>query len=273
VTSTDALLIVTGYDGIILTSPDGINWTPRNSGTTRHLYAAAKSKQFYVVVGDSGTILSSADGLEWTNRTSGTLNDLWTLTRTDSLFVAAGCNGAVLTSPDGVSWTQKITGSNYLRASLWTGQNCLITGDHGITLLSPDGIKWTEMTKVTDHSIYSVAWTGTRYVAVGSCGTILTSDAISTGVARPIISAPVTSTQVPGYLNNHELVVSVPANMRNDRLSYTVYSLSGRCLLKNTVHANEHSININIVSLNPGRYQFVVKGDSKMFQGFFTITR
>jgi hypothetical protein len=77
-------------DGAILTSPDGVSWTVRTSGTSNLLFGVAYGNGLFVAVGMSGTILTSPDGVNWTARTSGTSNSLRGVTYGNGLFVAVG---------------------------------------------------------------------------------------------------------------------------------------------------------------------------------------
>jgi len=65
-----------GFYGTILTSPDGISWTERTSGTWEYLRGVIYGNGLFVTVGQSGIILTSPDGNSWTERTSGTSEDL-----------------------------------------------------------------------------------------------------------------------------------------------------------------------------------------------------
>lgn len=48
-----------GPGGTILTSPDGIRWTPQSSGSSTNILSVAGSGSQFVAVGPGGTILSS----------------------------------------------------------------------------------------------------------------------------------------------------------------------------------------------------------------------
>ncbi len=48
-----------GGGGTILTSPDGVTWTRRASGTTQHLHAVTYGNGLFVAVGSWGTVLLS----------------------------------------------------------------------------------------------------------------------------------------------------------------------------------------------------------------------
>ena len=57
--------VAVGDSGTILTSADGINWAPQNSGTTATLRAAVYDQGRMFVGGDSGVVLTSTDGTNW----------------------------------------------------------------------------------------------------------------------------------------------------------------------------------------------------------------
>ena len=58
-----------GNNGTIKTSPDGVTWTNRSTGSTSNLYSVTYSadRGEYVAVGDTDTILQSTDLVTWTN--------------------------------------------------------------------------------------------------------------------------------------------------------------------------------------------------------------
>jgi hypothetical protein len=45
----------------------------------------------------------------------------------------------------------------------------------GVILTSPDGVNWTRQTPPTGNSLNGVTYGNGTFVAVGDCGTILTS--------------------------------------------------------------------------------------------------
>ena len=51
--------VAVGSAGGIYTSPDGLTWTPRTSGTTADLTAVTRTQTGYTAVGTGGTIVSS----------------------------------------------------------------------------------------------------------------------------------------------------------------------------------------------------------------------
>jgi hypothetical protein len=52
----------------------GATWTLRNLGQPHNLFGVAYGNGLFVAVGNDGTILTSPDGVSWTQRTSGTSN-------------------------------------------------------------------------------------------------------------------------------------------------------------------------------------------------------
>jgi len=172
--------------GSILTSPDGITWTPRASGTSNGLQGVTWSGTQFVAVGFYGTILTSPDGITWTSRVSGTVNLLYGVAWSGAEFVAVGFYGTILTSPDGITWTSRSSNSSMndvLQAVTWSGSQFVAVGRGGVVLTSPDGITWTPRSSAlgTIGYVNSIIWSGTQFVVVGtftaSCcsGEILTS--------------------------------------------------------------------------------------------------
>ncbi|HKP97917.1 MAG TPA: hypothetical protein VJ385_19430 [Fibrobacteria bacterium] len=193
-----SLMVAVGWrsedtSGLILTSPDGVTWTPHPSGTKSFLYSVAWAEGQFVAVGgptdslSGGTaILTSPDGIAWTPRDVGLTNVLFSVTWTGSQWVAVGGvsrNGAgsavIVTSPDGATWTPRNSGisgaDKLLDDVVWTGGKLVAAGYPGLIVTSPDGETWTARESGTVQTLSSLAWTGTQVVAVGDTGTILTS--------------------------------------------------------------------------------------------------
>ena len=142
--SEDLELFVTiGRSGTILTSSDGINWTPKNSGVDVDLNSIVYSEELniFVIVGAVGRILTSSDGINWSRKTSGVNVDLKDITYSEDLglFVVAGGNGTILTSSDGINWkvlnsgiTNTLDGVSYNKEQ----GSFFIVGNQGMILKS-----------------------------------------------------------------------------------------------------------------------------------------
>jgi streptogramin lyase len=176
VTWSGSQFVAVGYDGAILTSPDGVLWTTQASGTSETLVSVTCSGSKCVAVGGGGIILMSPDGVNWTPQSSGMTGALSSITWSGSQFVAVGIYGTILISPDGVNWaTRASMTSNDVRSITWWGSQFLAVGLNGTIQTSPDGVNWTTQVSGTSYDLSSVAWSGSQFVMVGNGGTILTS--------------------------------------------------------------------------------------------------
>ena len=122
----------------------------------------------------TGLILTSPDGLQWSVRSSGTpaLHGVgWSGTE----IVAVGAGGSILTSPDGYRWSAQISGATEtLNGVAASGTEFLIVGQGGVLLRSLDGVAWARGISKTAQNLNGVTWTGSRFVLVGDGGTIIT---------------------------------------------------------------------------------------------------
>ncbi|MGI8427485.1 MAG: WD40/YVTN/BNR-like repeat-containing protein, partial [Actinomycetota bacterium] len=72
---SEGRLIAVGRAGTVLTTTDGMSWTPRVSGTRNWLQAVAASGATVVAVGREGDIVTSTDGgLTWALRSSSAMS-------------------------------------------------------------------------------------------------------------------------------------------------------------------------------------------------------
>ncbi len=171
------------------------NWTKRNDGTDYELFAAAYGNNTFVVVGDSGTILSSPDGVEWTPRTveltsiSGQQIRLLDVIYQKGLFVAVGTAGIICTSPDGVTWTPRKSGMERDLSGVAYGNNVFVAVGQdelmwmpGIMIspvitTSPDGITWTVQPTDIPYGLNDVAFGNGIFLAVGYDPTMMGNNA------------------------------------------------------------------------------------------------
>lgn len=130
---TGTQYVIVGYNGTIITSPDLANWTMRASGTTNNLLGVAYSGNTYVAVGSTGTILVSSDAVTWNTATSNTTNTLYGVTWAGDEFVTVGAGTTILTSPDGMTWTPSTAGLpfNTYKGIAFTGSRLVAVGNNG----------------------------------------------------------------------------------------------------------------------------------------------
>lgn len=168
--------VVVGQNGMVLTSPDGVGWTVRSSGSTAALTGVVWTGAQFVVVGDGGVIRTSSDGIAWTGRTSGTTKNLKALAWTGTSLVAVGDEGMVLTSSTGSTWTARFSNtSEDLKAIVSTGSGLVAVGELGVTLTSATGTSWTLASQSPSLTFTSVTHDGAQLIACASNGTLHTS--------------------------------------------------------------------------------------------------
>ena len=169
--------VAVGQLGAIVTSSDGQEWNPSNSGTLNHLYGITSGNGLFVAVGNNGTIVTSINGDSWSLSNVGmfTLNDI---TYGNGLFIAVGSGGVMLLSSDGINWTTIISGTTKNLLKITYQNNCFIAvGDNGAIVTSFDGINWTAKNSGTQNSLSGISYGNNTFVVVGY-DIILQSDPI-----------------------------------------------------------------------------------------------
>jgi hypothetical protein len=205
VTYGNGRFVAVGELGIVLTSPDGIDWTIKNGDVWQlsDSFPIALSnsiiyaKNRFVAVGEG--FLTSIDGEKWTEIDSFRVIQgpgdtimathqfrLFKVVCNDSLFVAVGDWGAIMTSPDGRMWTEiagDLTSQEHLTSVVYGDHNFVAIGyriaDYVTNAMfvktSPDGIHWTTTDSLASCRISSIAYGNSLYVAVGESRQIMTS--------------------------------------------------------------------------------------------------
>lgn len=188
-----SLFVAVGDAGRILSSPDGITWTSRTSGTTQRLNGVAWDGARFLAVGDGATILSSTNGSSWSSLHTGD-DGVWLqdVSYSGTRYVAAGNlypadSAYVLTSTDGNTWIENATlppGTGTLYGVAWSGQTFVApaySSSQAPVLVSQDGLSWIEVIVSTDSTTtLSVLWDGNRFVVGGVVGRLfLSSDGIN----------------------------------------------------------------------------------------------
>ena len=109
---TGTQFITVGSYGAILTSPDGIAWTSRDSATGRDLYTVGVAGAQFLAAGEDGMILSSSNGTTWTvarQPDSYLIKDVRHLEDIQAVITAAGKTLALgnggLSSANGTTWS------------------------------------------------------------------------------------------------------------------------------------------------------------------------
>jgi hypothetical protein len=158
----------------------GTNWAKQTSGTTNYLSGITTfTNGLLVLTGDNGTILTSPDGTNWTSRTSGTTNWLYRVHCANGRLLAVGENGVALTSTNGTNWASVKSGvTNWLNDAIMVSNSCYVVGNQGTVLASTNLVNWTNIGTITARSLYGAATQNGQLVVAGFEGTILRSQII-----------------------------------------------------------------------------------------------
>jgi hypothetical protein len=198
--------LAVGGGGAILASPNGIDWTPRDSGTVQNLYGGLWDGSRYVLVGDGGLVLTSPDGVAWTSRVTNTRLRLLDIASNGNAtrYVAVGERGIVLTSTDAENWSSttvlSLSRRPVLYAVAWHNNRFVAVGSSTTIISSTDGVDWIEhnYTPIAAGQplppiLRDIAVSATGvFVAVGSSGTVFTSSNGTDWAEAP---------QIQGHLN------------------------------------------------------------------------
>jgi photosystem II stability/assembly factor-like uncharacterized protein len=139
--------VAVGFLGSIISSPDGISWTVRNSGITETLsYINYVNGLFIALSRSSDIVLSSSDAKAWTVSRTGQKQKLHSVTYGNNQFVCVGDKSTIVTSPDAVTWTARASNlpeSNFLYAVAYGNNQFVAAGSRGSLLTSTDAKEWT----------------------------------------------------------------------------------------------------------------------------------
>ncbi|MEO7959117.1 MAG: T9SS type A sorting domain-containing protein, partial [Fibrobacteria bacterium] len=140
----------------------------------------------------------------------------------------------------------------------------------GINILtSPDGITWTARASGTATVLFSVISTGTQLVAVGSCGTILTSPLDATGIVTPRFG----SHDITFHLKGSRLVAALPQASSGQGIRASIYTLTGNKVVEVNANNNGGGISIPIDGLGSGTYFCELKGAGLKIRERFRVSQ
>jgi hypothetical protein len=152
-TSGKGLYVETGDgSGNLITSTDGVTWTPRTSSPapTGHIASVTYGALKFVAVGNNdGSVYVSARGTTWTR---GSIAGGNKISFGNGLFFVPLAAGTNLISTDGVNWSQWATGlTNKLGKIIYShGLYLAASGKHLTT--STDGTNWVQYPQIFPNS-------------------------------------------------------------------------------------------------------------------------
>ena len=164
-------IFTSSYTGQLLESTDASNWKI-TSVTKNGLYEVAWTGKQYVAVGQDG-LFTSPDNVNWTLQNTGTTEFLNSVIWTGTQLIAAGNRGTLITSPDGINWTSRNTGTTMTLNDIeWNGSTLVVVGTNVVIASANGGVSWTTMASGSGYALAKVVWTGTQFVAAGLTGSI-----------------------------------------------------------------------------------------------------
>jgi hypothetical protein len=188
----------------ILTSSDGINWTPRTSGINNFWPSISYGNGLFVAVGGCSLycVMTSPDGITWTGHWTnfnslGLYGRLNSITYGNGLFVTVA-NSIVATSPDGITWTSRTSAADNQWTSVTYGNGLFVAvsvdGTGNRVMTSPNGITWTIRASAADNQWQSVTYGNGLFVAVSNMfsGNISNRVMISSGITTTATSSKIT---------------------------------------------------------------------------------
>ena len=159
----------------VMTSPDGITWTPQLAAEANQWLSVTFGDGLFVAVAQTGTnrVMTSTDGITWTPQLAAEANDWRGIAFGNGLFVAVchfGIN-RVMTSTDGITWTPQLAAELNSWGSITFGNGLFVAvatlGENKV-MTSQNGINWTPINVNDTHQWTSVTFGNDLFVAVGT---------------------------------------------------------------------------------------------------------
>lgn len=154
----------------------------RSGAPGRSFRAVADGNSASAAVTCDGKLMISTNGVGWDEVNLNFSTFFRGVTCGNGLFIAVGGSfvdepGVILTSRDSKSWIRRAAGNRVnLYSVAYGGGSFVAVGDADTILTSRDGASWTRRPAPTwDILLAAVAYGNGVYVAVGDSGTILTS--------------------------------------------------------------------------------------------------
>ena len=183
ITYSGTQFVAVGFNGRVVTSPDGMSWSQESSGISKVINAVGYGNGLYVAAGgissvDTGYVWTSPDGAEWTEQDSGIFEWMYDAAYIEGKYYVIG-GGKIIRSDDGLSWTTVYDATGWEIISMGYGEGVYVGGTFGGTgIRSTDGgSTWSDMVNTEGSPIEGIAWHEDLGLFIGVCqdGRVLTA--------------------------------------------------------------------------------------------------
>jgi len=160
--------VAVGYDGLIITSQDGVDWVQQISVTELRLFSVAFGNGRFVAVGENGIIITSTNGLSWSIIKQGG-NQINRIKYLNNKFLAVGLNGIILLSSNGIDWISSyppVTCYSLSGIAFGNGKY-VVAGYEGLIFTSYDGVTWNKQVTDTKNYLTGITYGDGKFIAVG----------------------------------------------------------------------------------------------------------
>lgn len=151
---------------------------------------------------DPDTIFRSFDGMAWSRihelregvPATDRVPNLLGIAAGEGGLLCFGLAGAILSSGDGTAWKKETNWflqpnerppGDTIRAAAYGQGRWVVVGDDGfVAATTTDRTLWVERLSNVTNTLYKIVYTGTKFVAVGSNGTIVNADTVTSWQSR-----------------------------------------------------------------------------------------
>ncbi|QKT02612.1 hypothetical protein HUS23_01640 [Ectothiorhodospiraceae bacterium 2226] len=162
-------LVGVGADGLLLFSPDGVDWEMVETPIETALRGVTYGQGHFLAVGARGRVLLSPDGREWEAYSVPGRPELNGVAWRGGEFVAVGDNGAIARSRTGTQWERvadDLGGQDLIRVRAGAA-GWVALARQGTILYSPDGEAWEPRALREGYEFVELVHAGARFLAVG----------------------------------------------------------------------------------------------------------
>ncbi|MEO0814881.1 MAG: hypothetical protein AAFY60_18610, partial [Myxococcota bacterium] len=186
VTFHDGLFVLAGEAGVVLTSPDGVTWTERDSDTTERLESVRYLNDAFYAVGGASTITRSFDGISWSAVTGPGNTTLREIATDGTQFVAAGFNVS-LRSADGVTWETIMSGPSFRFCVAFGAGRWVQSGNNGTISDSVDSVNWSTANNSVAASYRGCRFANNRMAFVTTAGGVYFEALLRSDTNGPLV--------------------------------------------------------------------------------------